>query len=118
MTSQTKLLPCPIKEAYDKGYIDGVTCFAWHGKKCMEVGTSGLSLGKAIEKRKENYNYTPPNSTPSKVTMNRNKLAKIILDVAVSENVKDNPESRKQCFKLADAIIAFESEILEVKNGN
>lgn len=48
------------QEAYDKGYIDGMTCFAWHGKNGMEVGTSGLLLKKAIEQRAKNYNYTPP----------------------------------------------------------
>lgn len=48
------------QEVYDKGYIDGVTCFAWHGKNGLEVGTSGRSLKITIEQRSSNYNYTPP----------------------------------------------------------
>ncbi len=42
---------------YDEGYRDGMTCFAWHGKDGLEVGTSGLSLKRALEKRRDNYNY-------------------------------------------------------------
>ena len=48
-----------IKDAYDRGYIDGITCFAWHGKKGMEVGSCGTTLKYALEARKTMYNYLP-----------------------------------------------------------
>ena len=47
-----------IQEAYDKGYVDGVMCFAWHGKNGMEVGSCGTTLGYAIKARKTMYNYS------------------------------------------------------------
>ena len=52
------------KNLYDEGYKDGMTCFAWHGKNGLEVGTSGRSLEKALEERRENYNYHTFDTSP------------------------------------------------------
>lgn len=49
------------------------------------------------------------------ITLNKEKLANAILQEAKKEGIKDNPDSRLQCLKLSEAIIAKESELFEVK---
>lgn len=56
MTNQTPV----INKSYDKGYIDGITAYAWHGKNGQEVGICETSLESAIKKRMDTYNYSPP----------------------------------------------------------
>lgn len=49
------------KEAYEKGYIDGLTAYAWYYDGIRYVGKSGLdTLDKAIYNMRNNCNYDPP----------------------------------------------------------
>jgi len=48
------------QEAYDRGYVDGLTTYAWWKDGVEQVGTTGTTLKKAKAERKETYNYLPP----------------------------------------------------------
>lgn len=49
-----------IDAAYDSGFIDGVTTYAWWQDGTQMVGTTGNTLKNALAKREEGYNYSPP----------------------------------------------------------
>jgi len=46
-----------LKAAYDKGYIDGLSCYAYHSKGVLVVGALGRSLKNAIEEREKFLTY-------------------------------------------------------------
>jgi hypothetical protein len=48
------------KEAYQKGFEDGLACFAWWKDGVQYVGTSGSKLKDAVENSKLMHNYDPP----------------------------------------------------------
>ena len=49
-----------LEEAYKRGFIDGITAYAWWGEGQQYVGTSGKSKIKAINDVEQTWNYSPP----------------------------------------------------------
>lgn len=49
-----------VKAAYDQGFIDGLSCFAWWRDGVQYVGTSGTRLQDAVDTRRSLFNYTEP----------------------------------------------------------
>ena len=47
-------------ESYNKGFIDGLTAYAWWKDGRQEVGTTGTTLKEAIKSIKSTWNYDPP----------------------------------------------------------
>lgn len=45
--------------AYDAGYTDGLTAYAFHRDGRQYVGSCGRFLEEAVEERTETYNYKP-----------------------------------------------------------
>jgi len=46
---------------YKRGFLDGLTCFAWWKDGTQRVGTSsGMTLTEAKEKAEELWNYRSP----------------------------------------------------------
>lgn len=49
-----------IQEAYKQGFEDGLKAFAWWENGEEQVGTTGWTLKKAIEKIETTWNFNPP----------------------------------------------------------
>jgi hypothetical protein len=47
------------KIAYKKGFVDGLTAFAWSKDGQQLVGTCGTTLKEAIDKVETTWNYKP-----------------------------------------------------------
>ncbi len=46
-------------QAYNRGYIDGITAYTWWHDGEQKVGTTGTSLTHAKATAKETWNYSP-----------------------------------------------------------
>ena len=55
-----------MNEAYTKGFIDGLTAYAWWKDGTQYVGSCGNTLKEAIEKVKKGkmYNFDPISDKP------------------------------------------------------
>ena len=47
------------KSAYKKGFIDGITAYAYQNNGTSYVGTTGRTLEKAILEVEQTWNYAP-----------------------------------------------------------
>ena len=48
------------KEAYDKGFVDGLHCFAWWRDGVEHVGIGSTMLKEAQKRLADLWNYDPP----------------------------------------------------------
>lgn len=54
--------------SYRKGFLDGITAYAWWKDGRQEVGTTGRTLATAIEKVEGTWNYDPPRRVTIDIT--------------------------------------------------
>lgn len=65
-----------FKRAYDRGFIDGMTAYAYMRDGVIYVGTTGRSLERAVEQMEYTYNYNPtpePTDEPAPTSTTRAK---------------------------------------------
>ena len=48
-----------VKAAYERGFVDGLACFAFMKDGVTYVGTTGHTLKSAVENRNTLWNFKP-----------------------------------------------------------
>ena len=76
-----------LSKAYDRGFQDGLTTFAWWRDGEEQVGTTGTTLKAAIEGRESLFNYDPPQDNDQVAALEaRLKDAGLDLELASREH--------------------------------